>query len=80
MNTNMNRKEQWEVIDNYSNYKVSNKGRIMNILTGNIIKANVNPDTGYLQACLKSDDGKWNTHLVHRLVAKTFIPNSDNLE
>ena len=33
---------------------------------------------GYLHLSLRTDDGKYQTHRVSRLVAQTFIPNPDN--
>jgi hypothetical protein len=38
--------EEWKVIEGYENYEISNFGRVRNINTNKILKANVN-DTGY---------------------------------
>lgn len=65
--------ELWKEIDNYSNYMVSNYGRIMNTKTGSILK-------GDKQRYHRVQLGKGNPKLsVHRLVADAFIPNPNNL-
>ena len=59
-------------------YEVSDKGRVRSLKFGKerILKPGRN--TGYLLVCLyKNGEKKWCK--VHRLVAKTFIPNPDNL-
>ena len=60
-------------------YEVSDKGRVKSIGYGKekILKPFSNKD-GYLQVGLRKNRGRKNW-LVHRLVAKTFIPNPDNL-
>lgn len=72
--------EIWKDIPNYENlYQISNLGRIKslqnyrkyNILTPRIKK-------GYYTIGLRKN-GKRKWYLIHRLVAKTFIPNNDNL-
>lgn len=44
-----------------------------------ILKPKLNARTGYLEIYL-SKDGKGKTFLLHRLLAKHFIPNTENLE
>lgn len=66
---------------NYSNYFISNKGRVKN-LKGNIIqpfyKGNeYNPNNRYVSITLHDDNHNKHNELVHRLVAMIFIPNSD---
>lgn len=34
--------------------------------------------SGYLRTMLKGDDGRFHTIKVHRIIAKTFIPNPEN--
>ena len=70
-------KEEWRIIDEVPNYEVSNLGRIKTIKTGRIRKASIT-NIGYAQIGLHKD-GKTVFRLVHRLVAKAFIPNPNNL-
>lgn len=57
-------------------YDISEKGVITNIKTGNILSGNVN-SYGYLVVRLtKNRESK--DHKIHRLLAKTFIPNPNN--
>lgn len=73
----MSNTEQWKVVPIASNYAVSTRGRVKNIKTGKIRKANVN-NYGYMQVGLRSE-GKTIFRLVHRLVADAWLPNPDNL-
>ena len=66
----------------YENYQVSNFGRLMSLNfrgTGKnkLMKPSKN-SRGYLQVHL-SKNGKRKMFKVHRLVAETFLPNTDNL-
>lgn len=70
--------EIWKVIDGYENYQVSNMGRVINITTGRILK-NQNNGNGYLHVGLYNNDHKCKIIMVHRLVAKAFILNPNNL-
>ena len=68
--------------ETYENYQVSNLGRLMNLNfrgTGKnkLMKPSKN-SRGYLQVHL-SKNGKRKMFKVHRLVAETFLPNTDNL-
>ena len=75
--------EIWKDIVGYENlYQVSNLGRVksLNYLQKGkeqILKG-FKVTSGYLAVNL-SKDGKSKTHTIHRLVAKTFIENPDNL-
>ena len=68
--------EEWKNITGYSNYQVSNLGRLRNITTDYIL--NPSTDTkGYLYVGLYQN-GKNHQHKVHKLVGQEFIPNPDN--
>ena len=70
--------ETWKKIKEYGGkYSVSNLGRIRNNSTNKELKTCIN-DYGYnvVQLCKQ---GQPQTHLVHRLVAKAFIPNNKEL-
>ena len=66
--------EEWRNIENYLNYEISNFGKVRNKNTGRILKS-CNKG-GYCVVGLSNI--KTNTHLVHRLLAKTFLPNPEN--
>lgn len=69
--------EEWRVVANYSQYVVSNKGRIMNIFTKRLLKPAVKP-AGYLQVHLWKN-GKGATKDIHQIVYQSFFPG-ENLE
>jgi len=61
----------------YSNYEVSNKGRVRNVSTRKILTPKKNYN-GYLTVNLYHNK-KYYTRKVHRLVMFAFVPNPDNL-
>lgn len=80
-----NMEEIWKPIEECPDYHISNFGRIKSFkydkINGKIIKPS-ECTKGYLQLDLRLDGrkGKNRVHLaVHRLVARAFIPNPDNL-
>jgi hypothetical protein len=69
--------EVWKDIDGtFGGYKVSNLGRIAGH-NGNVLALRSDRD-GYLRASIHFE-GKSSPQLVHRLVAKAFIPNPNRL-
>ena len=71
----------WKVIPAFGGrYEASETGEIRHSLNKNIRKARRNK-FGYLQLNFSRNDGtgKSDTILIHRLIAKTFIPNPSNL-
>lgn len=62
----------------YSDFEVSNIGRMRNVLTGTIYKQSVN-STGYysVRVTLGSRDKK-KSFRIHKAVAETFVPNPEN--
>ncbi len=85
-----NKEEVWKDVEEYEGiYQISNLGRVKSLertVKGYISLTNLperilkqNPDTrGYLMVRLYKN-GIAKTKKVHRLVAKSFIPNSKNL-
>ena len=70
---------EWRAIDGYEGlYEVSNIGQIKST-KGNVKKLSIKKDknTNYNEVSLWKD-GKNKRFLVHRLVAKAFIPNPNN--
>lgn len=66
--------ERWEVLSDFPDYMISDKGNVLSLLSGRVLKQS---SRRYKEVCL-CKDGKKSTKLVHRLVAKTFIPNPLN--
>ena len=70
-------KEIWKDIPNYENkYQVSSLGNVKNIKHGNLLSERLT-DRGYNTAVLYLNS-KPKTFKVHRLVALTFIENTEN--
>jgi len=65
-------KEEWRVVKDYPNYKVSNLGKVKNIVSGNLLSLKED-NFGYIRVVLTNYDGKKRL-LVHRLIASAFIP------
>lgn len=64
-------------IPDYENeYLISETGEVTRRETGRVIRPSLNPQNGYLYVGLWKDN-KGKTCSVHRLVARTFIPNPD---
>jgi hypothetical protein len=75
MMTDIN-KDEWVAIDEYPNYLINRTGEIYNVITKRKLRGqNVN---GYLRVELKKEDNKKSKQYIHKLVAKTFIPNPNN--
>lgn len=80
-------KEIWKDIEGYDGvYQVSNLGRVKSnnrrvynyIKPGRILKPHSKPN-GYLHVALCAGNRHEKHAYIHRLVAKTFIPNPNNL-
>lgn len=69
--------EEWRPIDGYPNYQVSDRGRVMNLKSGRVLKQAVD-NHGYECVALYKD-GKIKQCRIHRLTAEAFIPNPNNL-
>lgn len=65
-------REQWKVIADFPDYKISNKGRVYSSLTYRILKPRKHSKGYYNVALFK--DGQMHQKLIHRLVAEAFIP------
>lgn len=74
--------EEWKTILEALDYDVSNKGNIRNKKTKKNIKTKVVKRLGYVLVNLQvgaKGERRPRSFRVHRLVAKAFIPNPDNL-
>lgn len=87
----MDKEEIWKPVTGYEGlYEVSNKGQVKrlerDIICNNGVKRHMKErilkgsldSYGYLQANLYNAKGRYKLLLVHRLVAKAFIPNPEN--
>lgn len=72
-------REKYEYIEDYPNYMVSDRGRVLNIKTGRVMAMFRNTSNGWYFVTL-SRKGKQSTIPVHRLVAEAFmeIPEDPN--
>ena len=70
--------EMWKTVEDYPAYEVSTNGDIRNKKTGRILSS-CGGEGNYQMVCLSITDNKNKTPYVHRIVAKAFIPNPDNL-
>jgi hypothetical protein len=69
--------EIWLPVKDYEDiYEVSNLGRVRNINTGNIFKGDPTKD-GYIRVKLCRNK-KYESRMIHRMVAEAFIPLPDN--
>ena len=67
----------WRKIKGYKNFSVSDSGEVRNDATSHILKPWI-ATGGYLNVAL-CENGNKETKRVHRLVAETFIPNSNSV-
>lgn len=65
----------WRQIENYNNYEVSSEGFVRNLKTGRVLKFDVSKN-GYFRCTLCSNN-KPKKFLIHRLVMKHFVGDSD---
>ena len=77
--------EEWKDIEGFNGlYKVSNTGRVISFKQSRFSKRNdfyelkQKPRGGRYKVVYLSINGKGNGYLVHRLVAKAFVPNPEN--
>jgi hypothetical protein len=80
--------EEWKAIDGYKNiYEISNFGRVKSLARYSIqnhwleerILNQCDNGNGYMYVDLYNSLGKRNKYAVHRLVAKAFVNNPNNL-
>jgi len=71
-----NTQEEWKVIENCSNYMISNFGKVKNISLNKILKGGRR--FGYVVYTIRNNDGITTTINAHVVVATIFIPNPQN--
>lgn len=72
-------REIWLSVDGFSNYEISQFGRVRKAITERIISINYN-SSSYRRVLLTRNDGKQQHKFIHRLVAEAFIPKPKGLE
>ena len=70
-------KEEFVEWEGHPKYLISSKGYVLSKLSGKIIAPDVN-SAGYFRVTA-NDHGKRDRQFLHRLVAKAFLPNPENL-
>jgi hypothetical protein len=68
--------EIWKTIEDYTNYQISNLGRVKNIKTNKFLNHYLDIQ-GYQNISIRKNN-KTKTLKIHRLIAIYFIPNPDN--
>ena len=68
--------ENWKEINGFKNYQCSNLGNFRSISKGEALGLHINKG-GYYLVCLYVE-GKKQTLLAHRVIAKNWIPNPEN--
>src|SRR5258708_29599033 len=69
--------ETWLLIPNFSNYECSELGRIRNKITKRILKPQQNKK-GYERINLIDNNNKICKKQVHRIIALTWLENTEN--
>ena len=72
----MDRDEDWKIIDGYINYEISVDGRVRNVQTRRILKPCISSGK-YLVGLSKK--GRAKSSFIHTLVASAFVENPNNL-
>lgn len=70
--------EEWKEISEYPDIKISNTGKIYSKYSKRLQKITLNNE-GYYVVNVRSLTRGRNSHLLHRIIAQAFIPNSNNL-
>ena len=70
--------EKWKVVEDFSNYEISDFGNCRNKKTKRHRKPYIN--NGYKCITIKNDDGVKKNVSIHRLVALVFIDNDEKKE
>ena len=67
--------EEWKPVKKFENYEISTWGNVRNVITNKTLKPNVKG--GYYHVSLTNSQLR-KSFKIHRLVALSFIPNSEN--
>lgn len=72
-----NDNSEWLTVSGYPGYHICKEGYITEDKTGKQVKFHKGDKAGHINVRLKNKNGQIKEEYVHRLVAKTFIPNND---
>ena len=71
--------EKYKILPQYKNYIIYDSGKIYSTKTQKYLKLSKNFNRRYCKIGLYNNiTNKWDSFLLHRLIAITFIPNPDN--
>ena len=71
--------EIWVPITGFSQYLISNMGRVRSLMNGDKIRYNkIHPDGCVVSKMMPDNSNKYKNMRIHRLVAIEFIPNPEN--
>ena len=68
-----------KTLESHPNYGFTEDGRVFNIKFNRELKPYISSTTGYWFVTLRHEDGRRRPTALHRIVAKLFLPNPDNL-
>ena len=66
-------------LDGFSNYLVEDTGKVFSLSKKDYINSYEN-NYGYEFVSMKNDEGKWILEYIHRLVAKSFLENTNKYQ
>ena len=71
--------ENYKILPQYKNYIIYDNGKIYNIRAGEYLKTSKNQNRRYCKIGLYNNiTNKWDSFLLHRLIAIAFISNPNN--
>lgn len=68
-----------KTLDTHPNYGFTPEGDVFNLKFDRQLKPYVSATTGYLYITLRHEDGRYRPTVLHRIIAKLYVPNPENL-
>lgn len=66
-------------LDTHPNYGFTEDGQVFNLKFGKQLKPYISATTGYWYVTLRHEDGRYRPTALHRIIAKLYIDNPNNL-
>lgn len=66
-------------LDSHPNYGFTEDGRVFNLKFDRELKPYISNTTGYYYITLRHSDGRYRPTALHRIIAKLYVPNPNNL-